>query len=262
MDELQERWGREQVHLFARVSSSNDAAKELAAAGAPAGTVVVADEQTAGRGVESRRWHSPAGAGLYLSLVLRPDRLVNPPLLPVLAGLAVVRAIGGLVPTGSMAGIKWPNDIILRDRKVGGVLSEASWSGRSLNYVILGIGINVHQTRADFPRGLRDLAISLDIAADGTVSRLGLADAVLAEVEERCSQPPDSLSREDLRELDELDWLRDRRCSVQTPGSEPVLGVAAGIAPDGALLFRPDRGALERVTAGRVVADDLPLPDY
>lgn len=261
-EELGERWGRAQVHVFARISSSNDAAKELAAAGAPAGTVILADEQTAGRGVESRRWHSPAGAGLYLSLVLRPERLVNPLLLPILAGLGVARALRGLVSTGSRVGIKWPNDLIVGDRKVGGVLSEASWAASSLNYVILGIGINVRQKRGDFPKDLRDLAISLAMVTDQTPSRLELADAVLAEVEERCSEPPASLDREDLRELDELDWLRDRRCTVQVPGSDPVRGVASGIAPDGALLFRPDRGALERVTAGRVVADDLPLPDY
>ncbi len=106
------------------------------------------------------------------------------------------------------------------------------------------------------------MAISLDSVTGRTVSRLDLADQVIAEVEEACANPPESLDRDFLRRFDEYDWLRDRRCRVAEPKRDPVQGTAVGIAPDGALLFRPDRGALVRVTAGRVLVDELPIPEY
>ena len=258
---LRERWDRKHVHLYSRIDSTNNQARLLAAEGSPAGTLVVADEQTAGRGVAKRRWHSPKGAGLYVSLVLRPEQVPNPLLLPVLAGLASVRAIVSLLGDVGV-GVKWPNDVIVRDRKAGGVLSEGSWTGDEPNYLVLGIGLNVHQKPSDFPAALRDVAISLDMATGRNVSRLALADRVIAEVEERCVNPPESLDREFLKQFDEYDWLRDRRCSIGRADAKPREGTAVGIAPDGALLFRPDRGALERVTSGRVTVPDLPLPAF
>jgi BirA family biotin operon repressor/biotin-[acetyl-CoA-carboxylase] ligase len=260
LEQLQHRWDRRHVYLYARVDSTNTRARQLAAEDAPAGTIVLADEQTAGRGVAARRWASPKAQGLYLSLLLRPRHVANPLLIPLLAGLGVARAAEQLL--GGSVGIKWPNDIVVRNRKAGGVLSEASWSARAPNHVVLGIGVNVHQKPADFPPELREVAISLDMAAGRRVSRLELADLVLREIEPRCASPEEMLDRETLRLLDERDWLRDRRCTVLVAGSPPLEGTAAGIAPDGALLFRPDHGALERVTTGRVLAADLPTPDY
>ncbi len=175
--------------------------------------------------------------------------------------MGVARAIERLTEDLRPA-IKWPNDLIVDDRKAGGVLSEASWAAQTLKYLIVGIGLNVHQGREDFPNELREVAISLDMAAGRRLSRLELADRVVVEVEERCADPPESLDRDCLREFDQRDWLRDRRCAVEEADAPPRRGTAVGIAPDGALLFRPDRGALERVTAGRVVVDDLPMPDY
>ncbi len=261
LDELRDRWDRPHVHLFSRIDSTNTRAKQLAEEGTAAGTIVLADEQSAGRGVSSRRWHSPKGAGLYLSVVLRPVAVPNPLLIPLLGGLGAARAIERLL-AGQAVGVKWPNDLIVADRKAGGVLSEASWTAGEPRYVVLGIGINVHQSPGDFPPELREVAISLDMAAGRSVSRLELADLVLAELEERCANPPESLDREFLRQFDEYDWLRDRRCHVDQPRGETLQGTAVGVAPDGALLFRPDGGALVRVTAGRIQVDELPSPEY
>ncbi len=257
---LRERWDRPHVHIYSRLDSTNTMCLQLAEEGAPAGTIVLADEQTAGRGAGTRRWHSPKGAGLYLSLILRPKELPNPVLVPLLAGLGAARAIEAQVG-GARVGVKWPNDLIVGDRKAGGVLSEASWSGTRPKHVVLGIGVNVHQKATDFPPALRDVAISLDMAAGRRVSRLELADRIIAEVEGRCLVPPEMLERDFLRQFDQYDWLRDRRCSVDCGRPAPLQGTAVGIAPDGALLFRPDRGALERVTSGHVLADGLPLPE-
>jgi BirA family biotin operon repressor/biotin-[acetyl-CoA-carboxylase] ligase len=261
LHDLKARWARPHVHLFSRVGSTNVSARRLAEKGAPPGTIVIADEQSAGRGMGAHRWHSPKGAGLYLSLILKPRRAPNTLLIPLLAGVGTARAVGRLLD-GVHVAVKWPNDLIVADRKAGGVLSEASWAGRTSNYVVLGVGVNVHQQPADFPEPLRTVAISLDMAAGRVVSRLELADLVIAELEARCANPPESLELEALREFDELDWLRDRRCTVTRPDESPLQGTAVGVAPDGALLFRPDGGALERVTSGQVAVEQLPTPDY
>ena len=262
LEALRERWDRPDVYVYARIDSTNVRARELAEEDAPAGTIVLADEQVTGRGQRSRRWFSAKGAGLYLSLVLRPERLSNPTLVSLLAGLGMARAVDRLLGNGSAA-LKWPNDLILEDRKVGGALTEAVWAGDRPAHVILGLGINVHQEREDFPPVLRDVAISLDMVAGEEVSRLELADLVLEEVEERCARIPASLEPEQLRQLDDHDWLRDRRCAVvASEDADPQEGVAVGIAPDGALLFRPDSGALQRVKSGQVIAEDLRFPDY
>lgn len=258
---LRERWDRPHVHVYSKIESTNTLAVELADEGAAAGTIVLANEQTGGRGVAKRRWHSPKGAGLYLSLVLRPKEVPNPLLLPLLAGFAAARALE-VFGSGAAVGVKWPNDLIIADRKAGGVIAEGSWSGPRPRYVVLGIGVNVHQRAADFPAALRPVAISLDMAAGRAVSRIELADRVIAEVETSCLNPPEILDREFLRRFDDYDWLRDRRCSIDSGGPAPSVGTAVGIAPDGALLFRPDRGGLLRVTAGHVLVDELPTPDF
>ncbi|UCF18720.1 MAG: biotin--[acetyl-CoA-carboxylase] ligase, partial [Gemmatimonadota bacterium] len=250
-----------QVELYASIGSTSDRAKKLAENGVASGALVLADEQSAGRGLRARRWYSPRGSGLYLSLVLRPTGVANPLLVPLLAGLGIAQAVERLIGLPRVA-LKWPNDVILDDRKVGGVLSEASWTGQSLEYFVLGIGLNVHQSREDYPKGLRDVAISLDQAAGRRVSRLQLADFVLEEVLERCLAAPENLDSASLRQFDERDWLRDRRCSIDSAEAAPLQGTAVGIAPDGALLFRPDRGALARITSGRVRVPELPMPDY
>jgi len=258
---LRERWDRPHVHIYSSVDSTNSLAVKLADEGAAAGTIVLADEQTSGRGVSTRRWHSAKGVGLYLSLLLRPKQLPNPLLLPLLAGLAAARSAQALV-SGAAVGLKWPNDLIVADRKAGGVIADAAWSGGRPKYVVLGIGVNVRQKARDFPAALQGVAISLDMAAGRPVSRLELADRIIDEVETYCLNPPEMLDRELLRRLDDYDWLRDRRCSIDSDDRTPLAGTAVGIAPDGALLFRPEGGALRRLTAGHVRVDELPTPDF
>lgn len=258
--DLAERWDRPNVHIYSSIDSTNTTAKRLAEGNAPAGTIVLSDEQTAGRGLEGRTWHSPRGSGLYLSLILRPQGPTNPLLIPLLAGMGAARAVERLTEDVRPA-IKWPNDLIVDDRKAGGVLSEAAWFGQTPKYLVVGVGLNVHQAQDDFPAELRQVATSLDMAAGRRLSRLDLADRVIEEVEDRCADPPSALDRECLREFDARDWLRDRRCAVEEEDGPPRRGTAVGIAPDGALLFRPDRGALERVSSGRILVDELPMPD-
>lgn len=250
-DELRDRWDREEVHLFGSTDSTNERAKELAEEGAPAGSVVVAREQTRGRGREGRRWHSPADAGVYLTVVFRPDRIENPVLVQLLAGLGVAadldERLDGLAPA-----VKWPNDLVAADRKFGGVLSEAAWDGDAPRYLVVGAGINVRPSE-DLPDELAEGTTSVEEVVGGEVPLVHVADAVISGLESRLVDPPRSLDGPSLDLLDRYDWLRDRRVQVQPEDEDEFLeGVCVGVAPDGALLFRPDRGALRRLHSATV----------
>ena len=251
-DELAERWARDSVRLYDRVSSTSDVAGELAEEGAPAGTVVLAREQTAGRGRQGQSWYSPRDGGVYLSVILRPPHVENPNLLPILAGLGIVRrldeAVPGLEPT-----LKWPNDLMAEDAKFGGVLSEASWDGERLKHLVVGAGVNVRPLGDDAPDEVKEGGTSVDEIIGEETSPLAVADAVLEGIEARLEDPPGSLGPGVLDALDSYDWLQDRRVEITTPSDEEwIIGSCVGIAPDGALLFRPDRGALRRLRSARI----------
>lgn len=259
-EELEARWQRPHVHIFGLVDSTNTRARELAKQGSPSGTVVLADAQAAGRGVARRRWYSPPGSGLYYSLILRPTRVPNAHLIPLLAGLGAARAIEQTA-VGVRVQLKWPNDLIVGDRKVGGVLVEGSWSGVEPLWLVIGVGINVHVQPADFPELLRPFATSLDAAAGRRVSRLTLAESLIREIEAGCDVLPEQFDEYRLEQLARRDWLRDRPCVLEGPGDERTSGVAAGIRADGALILQPDAGQPLVVRTGRIRTDDLPTPE-
>jgi BirA family transcriptional regulator, biotin operon repressor / biotin---[acetyl-CoA-carboxylase] ligase len=214
-----------ELHRAARIGSTMDRLHELAAQGAPAGTAVVAEAQTGGRGSRGRVWESPPG-GLWLSVLYRPRSAAGAELLSLRLGLAVAEALEKVAPSLRLA-LKWPNDLILADRKVGGILCEARWQGESLAWIVAGLGVNVANAT---PERLRSTAVAVALLApDVTV------EALLPEVLERLRQPvaeQDRLAREERDRLAARDWLRGRALR------SPVAGRAEGIAEDGALLVR------------------------
>lgn len=251
-EELRERWGREHVHVYGAVTSTNGVAVELAGEGEPAGTIVVAREQSEGKGRSGRSWASPAGTGVYLSMIFRPRSLPSPVLVQLLAGLGVVRALdrafGELAPA-----LKWPNDVILEDRKCGGVLAEGAWDDGGVRHLVVGVGINVRPLPDEVPAGVRAGASSLADVLGDEAALPETADAAVAGLEEWLHDPPARLDARLLELVDRYDWLADRRVRVREEGEEETLeGVCVGIAPDGALLFRPDRGALRRLRSATV----------
>ena len=162
---------------FPSVTSTNEVLRQLAQFGAPSGTAVIADAQTAGRGRLGRTFQSPAGLGLYLSILYRPkpQQLMS---LTALAAVGDCHAVETL--TGLTVGIKWPNDLVVGGKKLGGILTESAMSADgTVDYVLMGIGLNVHQTAVDFAGDVADMAVSLAmLGAD--VSRQTLAEALLA----------------------------------------------------------------------------------
>ncbi len=163
------------IHFFSSCPSTNDLAKRLAREGSAEGTVVVAEEQTEGRGTKGRGWYSPSGQGLYASIILRPRRS-ELSLLPLATGIGCVEAIREAA--GLEVALEWPNDIVWGGRKLGGILCENDFLGNTVGHSILGIGLNIGQKKEDFPSPLRRTATSLRIALGRKVERSALEMAL------------------------------------------------------------------------------------
>jgi BirA family biotin operon repressor/biotin-[acetyl-CoA-carboxylase] ligase len=223
--------------------STMDVLHDLAADGAEAGTVVVAAEQGGGRGSRGRAWHSPPG-GLWLSFLFRPRAAAGVELFGLRVGLAVAEAIEAVGP-GAPVDIKWPNDLMIGELKLGGILCEARWQGDVLGWVVAGIGINVANP---VPGALAGTATTLADRLPGITP-----DVVEPHVTARLralDQPSERLSAPELAGLRQRDWLCGRRLRG------PSRGTAAGISEDGALLVRPDGGGTVAVRAGTVELAD------
>jgi BirA family biotin operon repressor/biotin-[acetyl-CoA-carboxylase] ligase len=230
------------------IDSTNRLAAELARDGAAEGTVVVAEQQTAGRGRLGRSWVSPARLNLYASIVLRP---AMPPLevprLTLVAGIAVAQAIAesaALAPE-----IKWPNDVLLGGKKVAGVLTELEAEAERVRFVIVGIGVNLNASRADFPAELQSKATSVALASGAPVDRAAFAGRLLSALDDLYT----TFLRGGFAALrpryEERHCLTGRR--VKIDGKPAIAGVVRGVDDGGALLVESAHG-VQRVISGEV----------
>jgi BirA family biotin operon repressor/biotin-[acetyl-CoA-carboxylase] ligase len=231
---LARRWGIPQCGVFRTLPSTLDAIHDLGAQGASNGTVILAEEQSAGRGRDGRTWRSPAG-GVWLGMLLRPP-LPPAGVLSLRIGLVladVVEAVLGIRATslsGPRAGLKWPNDVLVDDRKVAGILCESRWQGDALQWLGVGIGINVAN---DVPPELAERAMSLRELRPA-VRRIDVLDQLVPALL-RLTTHDARLTEFECAAFARRDWLRGRHLRA------PLAGRAAGIRPDGALLV--DTGA-------------------
>ena len=243
--------GRE-IHYFDSIDSTNKFIRLAASRGAPEGTVVLAEEQTAGRGRLNRTWESLPGEGIHLSLLLRPRPPAGPlylyTFLPAVAAARALRAVSGLPVF-----IQWPNDIMLRGRKLGGVLSEARSVDGQPREILIGVGMNINHTPADLPPPLRELATSLAIASGRTFSRAAVVRGYLSEMERGYEALRSSRAAAVLEA-----WKRlcpshlGKPVRVQGGSAGGVRGATRGIDDDGALLVEREDGGLERIAFGEV----------
>lgn len=158
------------IHKVKSCSSTNDLAKKMAVKGAGEGTVIIAKRQTKGRGTKGRTWYSAENKGLYASIILRPEEH-SLSLIPLMAGLAVREAI--FEATGIHIGLRWPNDLIWGECKLGGILCESGFKGDHPSYVILGIGLNLSHKKKEFPEAIRSISTSLKLITKKDVDREG-----------------------------------------------------------------------------------------
>jgi BirA family transcriptional regulator, biotin operon repressor / biotin---[acetyl-CoA-carboxylase] ligase len=224
------------LHILEETSSTNSAALALAQQGAADGTVVIAEAQTSGRGRLGRHWHSPRGKNLYASVLLRraPEDLSRwLSWVPLLSAVAVARAIQ--VVTSLRPSLKWPNDIMLKERKVGGLLCESSGVGSAQPIVIVGIGMNVNMWRDAFPEDLRSLATSLAAEAGHPFDRASLAAMILSELELRYDAFFSGGSADIQHEYELRCSTIGQTVRADLAHGEWIEGEAASLADDGSL---------------------------
>jgi BirA family biotin operon repressor/biotin-[acetyl-CoA-carboxylase] ligase len=226
-------------------ASTNDEAARLARAGARHGTVVIATTQSAGRGRDGRPWASPPGFGVYLSAVVRsPLPLVEVPPMTLAIGIGLCDAIRS---TGVHACLKWPNDALVDNKKIAGVLVEAQSQGNKLEAVVIGIGVNIG---GEVPPEIAGIATTLEAASGKPIDREAFIAALLAYVERW-------IDRYVAMGLEEIIPAWTERMAIgiaakATIGGAPMIGEVAGLDDDGALLLRDRDGALHRVRTGDV----------
>lgn len=234
---------------YRTVGSTNRLGFRLAESGLGEGTLIVADEQTKGKGRMGRSWYSPPKLGLWISLILRPD--IPPfkaPGLSLCAGLALAQAIGDL--TGMDAKIKWPNDCLINGRKVGGILLELSAELDRINFVIVGIGVNVNHLSSDFPKKLSALATSIRIECGTEVSRLKLLTLFMKRFEVIYLDFKKNGLAPQRQLIKKLSSLLGKKVIVKF-GKEKIEGVAQDIDDNGSLVIRT-RKEKRVVRAGEV----------
>lgn len=250
LDGLSSKFFGREVHYCDSVSSTNDVARELASQGARDGSLVVAEEQTGGKGRLGRQWHSPKYKGICFSVLLYPP--VNPSEAAQMTMVtAVALALAVRKKTGVPVGIKWPNDLLVGGRKLCGILTEMSAELDRIDYLVVGSGLNVNQGLDEFPEEVRDMATSLKVETGFDIARVSLLQAILEEYERWY-----------------MVWLEQGFSAILTKWKEmsvslhcPVRihtlnksweGWAEDVDADGALLLRLPDGGLQRLIAGDV----------
>ncbi len=237
------------IHHFFKVDSTNRVALELAHAGEPEGAVVLAEEQTAGRGRAGRVWHSERAVGIYVTLVLRPKLApVQAPLLTMMAGLSAYTAIQA--HSGLVVDLKWPNDLLIGGKKIGGILTEMHAEPGQVRFVIVGIGLNVNQEK--FANELASVATSLRIESGRPQSRLELLVRLLREFENDYNEFLREGSASVIDRFTKVSsYAQGKRVRVSN-GRDAFTGVTAGLGPEGLLQVQRDSGQVTTVIAGDV----------
>ena len=237
------------IHHFFKVDSTNRVALELGHAGEPEGTIVLAEEQTAGRGRAGRSWHSERAVGIYVTLLLRPKLApVQAPLLTMMAGLSAYTAIQ--THSGLVVDLKWPNDLLTCGKKVGGILTEMHAEPGLVRFLIVGIGVNVNQEQ--FSAELAPLATSLRIESGHPQSRLELLVRLLREFENDYNRFLREGSSSVIERFTKVSrYAQGKRVRVSN-GKDAFTGVTAGLGPEGLLQVQRDSGQVTTVIAGDV----------
>jgi len=238
------------LHVYDEVGSTNDVAMGLADGGAPHGTAVVAERQRAGRGRLGRTWASPAGLGLWVSVVLRPQvPAAAAPTVTLVSGVAAAEAIEAAAEVA--VALKWPNDLLLDGRKVAGILAELRATDQTVEHLVVGIGVNVHQALHEFPPELAGAAISIRQATGRAISRVLLLRHLFARLETWVDRfVGEGAAPVVAAAAARMPMLG--RPVVAVSGADRWEGTAAGLDEDGALVLALPDGRTRRVLAAEV----------
>lgn len=237
-------------YLFEEIDSTNALAWTLALAGAEEGTGVIADAQRKGKGRRGRQWFSPAGINLYVTFIFRP--CISPqkaPQLSLPSALATAKAIEKV--TGIKPEIKWPNDILIQRKKVAGILLEMESHEDRVDFILIGIGVNINAGKDELPSEIKDLATSLRIATGKPIPRLKFGKSLFREMDScyriYLSQGLSSI----LPSWKNYSDIWGKRIEILTPKGH-ITGVALDLDQEGALLLLKERGVIERIISGEI----------
>ncbi|MEM1679264.1 MAG: biotin--[acetyl-CoA-carboxylase] ligase [Ignisphaera sp.] len=234
------------VEYMRECSSTQDVVDALAREGAPEGTTVVCERLSRGRGRLGRRWEADEG-GLWLTVLLRPPSIKSLQLFSLASGVAVAKSIRGLLNID--ARVKWPNDVLIGEKKVCGILIEARAEADRVHHIMLGIGVNVNNS---LPPELQDSAIALKSVVGVEVPRAPLLKSIIREIDSAYRRITEGSLADILGEWTLYSSTIGRRVRALTPDEE-IEGVAVGLDEDGALLIRVGSGEVKRVVAGDIV---------
>ena len=237
------------IHHFFKTDSTNRVALDLGYDGEPHGTVVVAEEQTAGRGRAGRSWYSERASGIHVTILLRPH--LSPgdaPLITLLAGMAAREAVRS--QTGLTSDLRWPNDLICNGKKLGGILAEMHAEPGRVHFLVLGIGVNVNHAR--FPTELATIATSLRMETGRVHSRLELLARLLRQLETDYNRFLTSGAKDLLDQFAAASSYAEGKRVRITNGRESFVGTTAGLEPNGLLRVKRDDGRVSIVVSGDV----------
>ena len=247
---LATKWLGRTIYYYDAVESTNLLAIELAQQGAPEGTVVLADQQLSGRGRGTRSWHSPAGVGIYCSVVLRPTTPpANAQLVTLMAGVSIVKAIAR--HTGLSPKVKWPNDILINDKKVAGILVESMISGAQIGHSVLGFGVNVNNCPTDLPGNLRAKVTSLLMELEKPVDRSTVLIEIFSELERLYHIFQHEYFAIILEQWRRYSSTLGQRVRIWQE-DEATEGIAVDLTEDGGLIVRLEGGKQIVIHAGDV----------
>lgn len=239
------------IHHFDSIDSTNTIAKKMAAEGAFEGTVIIAEEQTGGRGRLGRSWISPKGTGIWMSIVLRPNiEPTEAAKITQITAAAVATAIRKV--TGCNVGIKWPNDIIIHKKKVCGILTEMSAELNSVNYIIVGIGINVNVDFEDFPEEVRKIATSIKICSGKEVSRKDIVKEILHEFQKLYVDFIENKNiKKSIHICKNYSVTLGKQVKIKNRDKE-MIAEAVDLTEDGQLVIKNEWGEIQTVISGEV----------
>lgn len=241
--------GREIIH-FDEIDSTNNYAKKIANEGCLHGTIVIAEKQTMARGRMGREWKSYNNEGLWFTIVLRPD--LEPENVQIVTMAASVAVVEGILDTqGIVCGIKWPNDIILDNCKLVGILSELSAEPGHVNYVVVGIGINVNQDLGTFDDEIKNKATSLKIHKGKSISRVRLLEGILTRFENIYNIMLQGNSEEIINKWSRYSVTLGKEINIVARGME-YNGLAESVTSDGKLVVKCNDGVVREISAGEI----------
>lgn len=242
---LKETTFGEHIYYYDSVESTQKVANELAGNGATEGTIIVADQQTGGRGRLARKWFSPQNTGVWMSLIIKPNiPIYQAPQLTLLTAVAAAKAIEEHISVAPY--IKWPNDILLNNKKITGILTEMQAEADSIHSIVIGIGINVNQKLVDFPEELQTIASSLHIETGHLFAREEIISSFLRHFESiyKIYQKEGFTI---VKELWESYAISVGKKITATTINEKIVGIALGITDQGVLLIKDEQGQVHSI---------------